>query len=107
MRDDSQSTFATASGLKAPDSEEQWRPRWTGFSQRPAGMDDETLSAVLLLVLSGAEEHRHAAPSSERIVNLLSEMEEHPSGSSTENAVRAGLITRLSAALNGLRAELD
>jgi hypothetical protein len=34
-------------------------------------------------------------------------MDEHPGGSPTENAVRAGLITRLSAALNGLRAELD
>jgi hypothetical protein len=107
MRDDSQSTFATASDLEAPLTGEPWRPRWTGLSQKPAGMDDETLSALLLLVLSGAEEHQHAAPSSERIVNLLSEMEEHPTGSSTENAVRAGLITRLSAALNGLRAELD
>jgi hypothetical protein len=107
MRDDSQSTFATASDYKAPHAEGHWRPRWTGLGQRPAGMDDETLSALLLLVLSGAEEHQHAAPASERIVNLLSEMEEHPSGSSTENAVRAGLITRLSAALNGLREELD
>lgn len=107
MRDDSQSTFATASELEAPLSEGRWRPRWTGLSQRPAGMDDEALSALLLLVLSGAEEHGHAAPASERIVNLLSEMEEHPSGSPTENAVRAGLIGRLSAALNGLRAELD
>jgi hypothetical protein len=105
MRDDSQSSFATSSELEAPG--ERWRPRWTGLSQKPPGMDDETLSALLLLVLSGAEEHQHAAPASERIVNLLSEMEEHPRGSATENAVRAGLITRLSAALNGLRAELD
>jgi hypothetical protein len=107
MRDDSQSTFATASELAAPLEGERWRPRWTGLSQKPAGLDDEMLSAVLLLVLSGAEEHQHAAPASERIVSLLSEMEEHPRGSPTENAVRAGLIKRLSAALNGLRAELD
>jgi hypothetical protein len=41
-------------------------------------MNDETLSALLLLVLSGAEEHNNAAPASERIVNLLTEMESHP-----------------------------
>jgi hypothetical protein len=56
----------------------------------------------------GAEEQRGTvAPASERIVNLLSEMEAHPAGSATDDAVRAGLITRLSAALIGLRAELD
>jgi hypothetical protein len=87
MRDDSQSTFRTSGRVDASEM--------------------ETLSALLLLVLSGAEEHQNAAPASERIVNLLSEMEAHPTGSATENAVRAGLITRLSAALTGLRAELD
>jgi hypothetical protein len=107
MRDDSQSTFSTACSLDGASADGKWHPRWTGLSQKPAGMDDETLSALLLLVLSGAEEHQHAAPASERIVNLLSEMEEHPLGSPTENAVRAGLVTRLSAALKGLRAELD
>jgi hypothetical protein len=107
MRDDSQSTFRTSGPADASEMEKPWRPSWTGLSEKPSGMNDETLSAVLLLVLSGAEEHPHATPSSERIVNLLSEMEAHPTGSATENAVRAGLITRLSAALSGLRAELE
>jgi hypothetical protein len=107
MRDDSQSTFSNVADLGTASADGRWRPRWTLMGEKPAGMDDETLSALLLLVLSGAEEHQHAAPASERIVNLLSEMDEHPGGSPTENAVRAGLITRLSAALNGLRAELD
>ncbi len=107
MRDDSQSSFAANGGGDSSTIGEQWRPSWTGLSQKPAGMTDETLSALLLLVLSGAEEHQHAAPASERIVNLLSEMECHPCGSPTDNAVRAGLITRLSAALSGLRDELD
>jgi hypothetical protein len=107
MRDDSQTSFSDVSSLGEVTGDEQWRPRWTDLGQKPAGMDDETLSALLLLVLSGAEEHQHAAPASERIVNILSEMDEHPRGSPTENAVRAGLITRLSAALNGLRAELE
>ncbi len=106
MRDDSQSTFA-ANAAGSATLDQQWRPAWTGLSEKPLGMTDETLSALLLLVLSGAEEHKHAAPASERIVNLLSEMEAHPGGSATDNAVRAGLITRLSAALSGLRAELD
>ena len=70
-------------------------------------MKDETLSALLLLVLSGADDNFPAAPASGRIVNLLSEMEAHPPGTATDNAVRARLITRLSAALSGLRAELE
>jgi hypothetical protein len=107
MRDDSQSTFAANGAVDTATMEEQWRPSWTGLREKPPGMKDETLSALLLLVLSGAEEHQNAAPASERIVNLLSEMEAHPQGSPTENAVRAGLITRLSAALSGLRAELE
>jgi hypothetical protein len=96
MRDDSQSRFTNGNAANIADVDEHWRPSWTGLREKPRGMNDETLSAVLLLVLS-----------SERIVNLLSEMEAHPSGSATENAVRAGLITRLSAALSGLRAELE
>jgi hypothetical protein len=107
MRDDSQSTFAASGAAGSATMDRQWRPSWTGLGEKPSGMSDETLSALLLLVLSGAEEHQHAAPASERIVNLLSEMEAHPCGSPTDNAVRAGLITRLSAALSGLRAELD
>jgi hypothetical protein len=107
MRDDSQSRFTNGNAANIADVDEHWRPSWTGLREKPRGMNDETLSAVLLLVLSGAEEHQHASPTSERIVNLLSEMEAHPSGSATENAVRAGLITRLSAALSGLRAELE
>ena len=86
---------------------DQWRPAWTGLSGKPGRMNDEALSALLLLVLSGAEENHTSAPASERIVNILSEMETHPPGSATENAVRAGLISRLSAALTGLRAELE
>jgi hypothetical protein len=107
MRDDSQSSFAASGAVDTATMAGEWRPSWTGLSEKPTGMNDETLSALLLLVLSGAEEHQHAAPASERIVNLLSEMEAHPVGSATENAVRAGLITRLSAALSGLRAELE
>ena len=108
MRDDSQSTFAAQEASRdAAGENDQFRPAWLGLCQKAAGMNDETLSALLLLVLSGAEEHQHASPPSERIVNLLSEMEAHPRGSPTDNAVRAGLITRLSAALSGLRAELD
>jgi hypothetical protein len=109
MRDDSQSSFAARGQLDAASlDDERWRPSWTGLNRSPGRMNDETLSAVLLLVLSGAEEQRGTvAPASERIVNLLSEMEAHPAGSATDDAVRAGLITRLSAALIGLRAELD
>jgi hypothetical protein len=107
MRDDSQSRFSANEVADPASLEAQWRPSWTGLSEKPQGMNDETLSALLLLVLSAAEEHQHASPSSERIVNLLSEMEAHPCGSPTENAVRAGLVSRLSAALSGLRAELD
>jgi hypothetical protein len=108
MRDDSQSSFAARGQIDALSEEGRWRPSWTGLHRTPGGMNDETLSALLLLVLSGAEEQRGAqAPASERIVNLLSEMEAHPRGSATDDAVRAGLITRLSAAISGLREELD
>ncbi len=107
MRDDSQSSFATRREMDSAAVEDHWRPGWIGLSKKPCRLNDEALSALLLLVLSGAEERHGAAPASERIVNLLSEMEGHPGGSDTDNAVRAGLITRLSAALNGLRAELD
>ncbi len=87
--------------------ESQLRASETGARERPSGMTDQTLSALMLLILSGAEDHQHPVPASERIVNLLSEMESHPCGSPTDNAVRAGLITRLSAALSGLREELE
>jgi hypothetical protein len=107
MRDDSHSSFTNGNPNASSASEDTWHPAWTGLSQKPSKINDETLSALLLLVLSGAEEHSHAAPPSERIVNLISEMETHPGGSPTDNAVRAGLISRLSAALSGLRAELD
>ncbi|MBW4022751.1 MAG: hypothetical protein HIU92_06350 [Proteobacteria bacterium] len=106
MRDDSQSTFPTDSGTGSTGSG-PWHPCWTGLVEKKAGLTDETLSALLLLILSGAEDHQSSAPASERVVNILSEMEAHPAGSPGENAVRAQLVSRLSAALSGLRAELD
>ncbi|WP_419757758.1 hypothetical protein [Acidisoma sp.] len=106
MRDDSQSTFAVNEQGESDPLQKPWRPSWSGRREKPSGIDDETLSALLLLVLSGTEEHQHVAPASERIVSLLSEMEAHPRGSTTDYAVRAGLIKQLSAALTGLREEL-
>lgn len=106
MRDDSQSIFSGRSDSGDTVLSDNWRPSWTGFVPKNSGMTDETVGALLLLVLSGADEHQRAAAASERIVNLLSEMEAHPPGTPTDNAVRARLVKRLSAALSGLREEL-
>lgn len=106
MRDDSQSTFAVDEPVETASLRKPWRPAWTERREKPSGIDDETLSALLLLVLSGTDEHKHVAPASEKIVSLVSEMESNPLGSTTDYAARAGLIRQLSAALTGLREEL-
>ena len=107
MRDDSQSTFATNGPVEGVALEKPWRPSWTGLREKPSGLNDETLSALLLLVLSRADENQHMVPASDRVVSLLSQMDTHPRGVATDYAARAGLIKRLSEALTGLRAELD
>jgi hypothetical protein len=74
--------------------------------QRPRAMENTTLTALLLLFLVAAEDKDKALPASGRVLNLVCELQQHQDGVQADGTTRASLISRLSAALNGLRNEL-
>jgi uncharacterized lipoprotein YmbA len=53
-----------------------------------------------------AEDKDKALPASGRVLNLVCELQQHQDGVQADVTTRASLISRLSAALNGLRNEL-
>jgi hypothetical protein len=87
------------------DSDRWWLLLGNGL-QRPRAMENTTLTALLLLFLVAAEDKEKALPTSGRILNLVCELQQHQDGKPTDSTTRASVISRLSAALTGLRNEL-
>jgi hypothetical protein len=87
------------------DSDRWWLLLGSGL-QRPRAMENTTLTALLLLFLVAAEDKEKALPASGRVLNLVCELQQHQDRLPADSAVRASLISRLSAALTGLRNEL-
>jgi hypothetical protein len=88
------------------DSDRWWLLLGNGL-QRPRAMENTTLTALLLLFLVAAEDKDKALPASGRVLNLVCELQQHQDGKLADSTIRASLISRLSAALTGLRNELD
>jgi hypothetical protein len=87
------------------DSDRWWLLLGNGL-QRPRAMENTTLTALLLLFLVAAEDKEKALPASGRVLNLVCELQQHQDGMAADSTIRASLISRLSAALTGLRNEL-
>jgi hypothetical protein len=85
---------------------EAWLQLLGGSLQRPRAMESTTLTALLLLFLVAAEDKGKALPASGRVLNLVTELQQHQTGGADDTKLRASLIARLSAALTGLRNEL-
>ncbi len=86
---------------------DRWRSLLGSGLKRPGAMENTTLTALLLLFLVAAEDKEKALPASGRVLNLVCELQQHQAGASADLNMRASLITRLSAALAGLRNDLD
>jgi hypothetical protein len=86
---------------------ERWWLLLGGNLPRPRAMENTTLTALLLLFLVAAEDKGKALPASGRVLNLVTELQQHQNGAAAaDTTMRASLISRLSAALTGLRNEL-
>ena len=70
-------------------------------------MESTTLTALLLLFIVATSDRQKALPATGRVLNLVCELQQAHDGAQTDARQRASLITRLSAALSGLRGELD
>jgi hypothetical protein len=87
------------------DGDRWWLLLGSGL-QRPRAMENTTLTALLLLFLVAAEDKEKALPASGRVLNLVCELQQHQDDTAQDGKIRANLISRLSAALAGLRNEL-
>jgi hypothetical protein len=84
-----------------------WWPLLASSLQRPRAMESTTLTALLLLFIVATSDREKALPATGRVLNLVCELQETHGAAQTDATQRASLITRLSAALTGLRGELD
>ncbi len=75
--------------------------------QRPHAMESTTLTALLLLFIVSTTDRAKALPATGQVLNLVCELQHNHDGAQTDKTQRASVITRLSAALSGLRGELD
>jgi hypothetical protein len=86
---------------------DRWWPLLASSLQRPRAMESTTLTALLLLFIVATSDREKALPATGRVLNLVCELQQGHAGEQTDAKQRASLITRLSAALSGLRGELD
>ena len=84
-----------------------WWPLLAGNLQRPRAMESTTVTARLLLVIVAASDREKALPATGQVLNLVCALQQTHEGGKADSKQRASLITRLSAALSGLRGELD
>ncbi len=70
-------------------------------------MESTTLTALLLLFVAATTDREKALPATGQVLNLVCELQQPHDGGTTDAKQRASVITRLSAALSGLRGELD
>jgi hypothetical protein len=75
--------------------------------QRPRAMESTTLTALLLLFIVATSDREKALPTTGRVLNLVCELQQNHDSAQSDAQHRAYLITRLSAALRGLRREFD
>jgi hypothetical protein len=86
---------------------EGWWPLLGSSLQRPHAMEGTTLTALLLLFIVATTDREKALPATGQVLNLVCELQQPHDGGKTDAKQRASVITRLSAALSGLRGELD
>jgi hypothetical protein len=86
---------------------DRWWPLLAGYLQKPRAMESTTVTALLLLFIVATGDRKDALPSTGEVLNLVCALEQDQDGAPTNAKQRAGLVTRLSAALSGLRGELD
>jgi hypothetical protein len=86
---------------------EGWWPLLGSSLQRPHAMESTTLTALLLLFIVSTTDRAKALPATGQVLNLVCELQHNHDGAQTDKTQRASVITRLSAALSGLRGELD
>jgi hypothetical protein len=90
------------------DSEEdRWWPLLASSLQRPRAMESTTLTALLLLFIVATSDRAKALPATGRVLDLVCELQHIHEGAQPDEKQRASLITRLSAALSGLRGDFD
>jgi hypothetical protein len=74
----------------------------------PRALEGPALTAVLLLfVVAAGSDRKNALPASGRVLNLVCELQQTNGGDAPDAELRASVIARLSAAITGLRTELD
>jgi hypothetical protein len=78
-----------------------------GYLQKPRAMENTTVTALLLLFVVATGDRKEALPATGEVLNLVCALQQAHDGEGTDAKQRASLITRLSAALSGLRGELD
>jgi hypothetical protein len=86
---------------------EGWWPLLGSSLQKPHAMESTTLTALLLLFIVATSDRAKALPATGQVLNLICELQHPHDGGKDDAKQRASVITRLSAALTGLRGEFD
>ena len=86
---------------------DQWWPLLASSLQRPRAIEGTTLTALLLLFIVATSDREKALPATGQVLNLVCALQQSDDGARADLKLRASLISRLSAALSGLRGELD
>ena len=92
------------------DRDSDGEPWWSQLSsslQRPHALESTTLTAFLLLFIVATSDREQALSATGRVLSLVCELQQGHDGARADSNQRATLITRLSAALSGLRGEFD
>jgi hypothetical protein len=86
---------------------DRWWPLLASSLQKTRAMDSTTVTALLLLFAVATSDRAKALPATGQVLNLVCELQQTHESGQTDTTERASLITRLSAALSGLRSEFD
>jgi hypothetical protein len=83
-----------------------WWPLLTDSLHKPRAMESTTLTALLLLAIVSTSDRENMLPGTGRVLNLVCALQQDRDSPPADVAERASVITRLCAALSGLRGEL-
>ena len=87
---------------------DRWWPLVAGGNQqKPRAMESRTVTALLLLFVVATSDRKEALPATGEVLNLVCALQQAHDGAQSDAKERASVITRLSAALSGLRGKFD
>lgn len=86
---------------------DRWWPMLSSSLQRSRAKESTTLTALLLLLIVATNERETALPATGRVLNLVCELQKSHDATDANADLRASVISRLSAALTGLRGALE